>query len=182
MKKKFGSLISVLVALAILVSALALNISAETSEETTPKETSNEVSSQEEFVIPEDPDSAPVTMGFLFSYLEQYKKEILAEIGANGGSVGNNSGYSDVTLNLGQTIILSADSEVIFRAGGAVAITSAHTDGEGVVDLSDNSEIFSGEALKAGHIYIPGSSEAKKAILVTGQSAYFTLKGTYEIV
>lgn len=180
MKKNFGSLISVLLAFALLVSAFVLNISAD-GDETTPNETSNEASAQEEFVIPDDPDSAPVTMGFLFNYLEQYKKEILAEIGANGGN-GSNSGYSDVTLNAGQTIILSADSEVIFRGGNAIAITSAFEKGEGLVDLSDHSEIFSGEALKAGHIYTPGSSDAKKAIIVTGQSAYFTLKGTYEIV
>lgn len=181
MKKNFGSFLCFLIAFAVLVFGLTLSIAADSTEEPTSQDAAVEDSSRE-FDISGDPDSTPVTMGFLMSYLEQYKKELLEEIGGNGGNAGTSSGYSDVKLNAGQTILLSADSEVIFRGGSAVAITSAHGEGEGLLDISADGEIFSGEALKAGHIYIPAAHESKKAILITGQSAYFTLKGTYEIV
>ncbi len=166
MKKIFVSLVIVLTALAVSVSAFGVNISADGSSDT-------EVSI---------PDSTLIDYGYLKVFKEQLKQEILAEIAENGGLSGGNSGYTDVTLEEGQMIVLSPDCEVIFRGGSAVAVTSDYNQGEGITDLSVNTEIFSGMALEFGHIYHPSESSAKKAILITGQSAYFTLKGSYEIV
>lgn len=176
MKKISILLMAVLLTLTALAAPAALKISAE--EETASKESiSPDTESDNSF----NPDDFVITAGQLEELKEQLKKEILAELGDISGDVEGN-GYYDVTLKEGQMIILSPDSEVIFRGGNAVAITSACTQGEGIKDLSENCEIFSGEALKGGHIYLPGESFAKKAILITGSSAYFTLRGSYEIV
>ncbi len=166
MKKIIVSLVIVLVAFAVVFSAFAVN---------TPAENSSDSHSSV-------PDGALVDYGYLKVFKEELKKEILAEIAENGGLSGGSSGYTDISLEEGQMIVLSPDCEVIFRGGSAVAVTSACSEGEGITDISLNTEIFSGMGLEFGHIYYPSGSSAKKAILITGQTAHFTLKGSYEIV
>ncbi len=165
MKKISVSLLIVLTALAVTLSAFAVNAPAE------------DASAADAAV----PDNTLIDYGYLKVFKEELKKEILAEIAENGGLSGG-SGYTDVSLKEGQMVVLSPDCEIIFRGGSAVAITSACSEGEGITDISVNTEIFSGMALEFGHIYYPSGSSAKKAILITGQTAHFTLKGSYEIV
>lgn len=174
MKKFIVSLLAVSVALAVFASAFALSISAE---DVSADEASKAVSAVDNF----DVSNAPVSRDFLFNQLEEFKKQLLAEIGEGGVSTGG-SGYHDVTLTEGQMILLGADCEVIFRGGSASAITSSCNQGDGITDVSAETELFSGEALEFSHIYYPSGSDAKKAILVTSSNAYFTLKGTYDIV
>ena len=105
------------VALAVFASAFALSISAE---DVSADEASKAVSAVDNF----DVSNAPVSRDFLFNQLEEFKKQLLAEIGEGGVSAGG-SGYHDVTLTEGQMILLGADCEVIFRGGSASAITSS---------------------------------------------------------
>lgn len=164
-KKITVSLLIVLTAFAVVFSAFAVNAPAEDS------------SKAGESI----PDSTLIDYGYLKVFKEELKKEILDEIAQNGGLSGG-SGYTDVSLTEGQMVILSPNCEIIFRGGSAVAVTSSCFDGEGITDVSVNTELFSGMPLEFGHIYYPSGSSAKKAILITGQTAHFTLKGSYEIV
>ena len=136
-----------------------------------------------ERALPEDldPDSTLITYGYLEQFREELKQEILNEIAANGGSVTVESIYKDISLTSGQTIILSPETEIIYRGGGAVAITSSNGESQGLTDTSVGSELFSGGALEYGHIYFASASDSKKAILVTGDKAYFTVRGDYDI-
>lgn len=129
----------------------------------------------------EIPDDTLVTYGYLKQLREQLKKEIIAELTASGG-ITVDTVYNEVVVKEGEIILLSSESELIYRGGGAVAITSSNKEGEGITDMSGNTEIFSGEALEYGHIYFSSASQSKKAVLVTGASAYFTIRGSYEIV
>ncbi len=125
------------------------------------------------------PDETLVTYGMLLKLKDELKQEIIANFTENGITV--QSTYNDIRVNEGELLILSPETEVIYRGGGAVAITSSNGKNEGITDMSGATEIFSGTALEYGHIYHASSSESKKAILVTGNSAYFTVRGEYEI-
>lgn len=127
------------------------------------------------------PDDTLITYGYLKQFKEELKQEILNEIAANGGSVTVESTYKDISLNVGQTLILSPETEVIYRGGGAVAVTSSNGQAQGLTDMSVGKELFSGELLEYGHIYFASATDSKKAILVTGDKAYFTVRGDYDI-
>lgn len=127
------------------------------------------------------PDDTPVSYGYLLGeFKEQLKQEIISELAKDGG-ITLDSLYQDVSASEGQLILLSADCEVIYRGGGAVAISSSDNNNEGITDMSKGTELFSGEPLEYGHIYYSSESESKKAILITGSKAYFTIRGNYEI-
>ncbi len=136
------------------------------------------VNADSEMSIPED---TPVTYGYLLTFKEQLRQELIEELTAEGG-ITIATTYEDISVKEGEIILLSPDTEVIYRGGGAVAITSTDNENDGLTDMSGGTEIFSGEALEYGHIYHSSSSESKKAILVTGSSAYFTVRGDYEII
>lgn len=127
------------------------------------------------------PDDTPVSYGYLLGeFKEQLKKELIDELAQEGG-ITIDTLYQDISASEGQLILLSADCEVIYRGGGAVAISSSDNENEGITDMSKGTELFSGEPLEYGHIYYSSESESKKAILVTGSKAYFTIRGNYEI-
>lgn len=127
------------------------------------------------------PDDTLITYGYLMQFKEELKQEILNEMAANGGNVVIESVYKDISLTSGQTLILSPETEIIYRGGGAVAITSSNEENQGLTDMSVSKEIFSGAPLEYGHIYFASASDSKKAILVTGDKAYFTVRGDYDI-
>ena len=113
-------------------------------------------------------------------FKEQLKKEIIAELTASGG-ITIETPYNDLSATKGQLILLSPDSELIYRGGGAVVVTASFNAGEGLKDMSAGSELFSGNPLEYGHIYFCSSNQQKIAVLVTGDTAYFTIRGGYEI-
>ncbi len=127
------------------------------------------------------PDNTLIDYGYLKTFKEQLRQELIEELTASGGITVNTT-YEDVSLKEGQFIILSPDSEVIYRGGGAVVISSSNAENEGITDMSKGTELFSGESLEYGHIYYASATESKKAVLVTGSKAYFTVRGSYEIV
>ena len=99
------------------------------------------------------PDDTPVSYGYLLGeFKEQLKNEIIAELAKDGG-ITLSTLYQDVSANEGQIILLSADCEVIYRGGGAVVISSSCNENEGITDMSEGTELYSGEPLKYGHIY-----------------------------
>lgn len=126
------------------------------------------------------PDNAVITYGYLESFKEQLKQEILEEL-ADGSIVASASHYHDISAAEGQIIILSKESELIYRGGGATVITYSHDNGTGIMDMSAGTELFSGHALEYGHIYYSADGNEKTAILITGSIAYFTVRGDYEI-
>ena len=126
------------------------------------------------------PDDTFITYGYLKQFKDELRQEIIDELIENGG-LNVTSTYNDISAKEGQLIILSPESEVIYRGGGAVAITSSGAENEGITDMSEGRELFSGEPLEYGHVYYASSSESRKAILITGGTAYFTVRGDYEI-
>lgn len=127
------------------------------------------------------PDDTPVSYGYLKMFKEQLRQEIIEELTASGG-ITVTTAYEDISLKQGEILLLSPNSEIIYRGGNAVAISSSADSTEGITDMSENRELFSGESLEYGHIYFASASESKKAVLVTGSNAYFTVRGDYEIV
>ena len=127
-----------------------------------------------------DPDETFVTYGYLELFKEELRREIIEELMQEGG-ISISTEYKDISLKEGEILILSPETEVIYRGGNAVAITSTDKKGEGITDMSLSREIFSGEALEYGHIYYASSGESRRAILVVGANAYFTVRGSYEI-
>lgn len=120
---------------------------------------------------------------------EVLKPQIIAEVLRQTG-YGNNSAaavtagssaYLDIDLESGKMIMLGANCEFIYRGGGAVIITTSPEKGDGVSDMSTGAEFFSGKPLEFGHVYYASESKAVKYILVTGNKAYFTIRGSYEI-
>ncbi len=129
----------------------------------------------------EIPDSTAITYGYLRDvFKEQLKKEIIAELTASGG-ITIETPYNDISATKGQLILLSPDSELIYRGGGAVVVTATMSEGEGIKDMSAGRELFSGNPLEYGHIYFCSSDQQKHAVLITGDTAYFTIRGGYEI-
>ncbi len=140
-----------------------------------------------------DPN-ALITYGYLQSILEDLKLEILAEVAEsvqNGeisvptdtpddGNITVGSSYTDVTFPSGTVIVLGSDAEAIFRGGDAVIISVSQSEGNGIFDLSAGKECFSGEMLSFGHIYYKPNTKSRAYILVTGDKAAFTMRGTYE--
>ncbi len=110
---------------------------------------------------------------------EDIRKELLAEFQDELENA-NKAGYKEVTATRGQVVILAHDSELIYRGGGAVAITSSNSKNDGLTDISSEKEIFSGQKLDYCHIYV-SKSQSVKAVLVTGEQASFTIRGNYEI-
>ena len=126
------------------------------------------------------PDDTAITYGYLKIFKEQLRQEIIAELTASGG-ITVTTDYEDISFSEGQMIILSPNAELIYRGGGAVAITSSNAQNEGLTDMSIGRELFSGESLEYGHIYYASESSSRKAVLITGGTAYFTVRGDYEI-
>ena len=173
LKKKF----SLLLALLLSLSLVALTASGEE-----PSDGS----------VP--PDDALVTYGYMQSQLDALRKELsLAMEKAIEQAVAQalngeqpdvslpTSGYHDLTLPRGSVITLGKDAEVIFRGGHAVILTPSDRTGEGVTNLATGLELFSGMPLSFGHIYHKTTPESSASLLVTGEQAAFTLKGTYAI-
>lgn len=126
------------------------------------------------------PDDTLITYGYIQILKQQLKEEIINELRADGG-IQLDSAYADISASVGQLIVLGTDAEVIYRGGGAVAITASPAQGDGIIDMSEGVECFSGASLQYGHIYFASESDAKKCILVTGETAYFTIRGSYEL-
>ena len=126
------------------------------------------------------PDDTLINYGYLQKFREELKQELIEELTAQGG-ITVATEYKDVSFKEGQMILLAPDAEIIYRGGGAVVITSSGEENEGITDMAEGRELFSGEALEYGHIYYASESESRKAILVTGAKAYFTVRGDYEI-
>ena len=135
-------------------------------------------SAENEDSIPED---ALITYGYLQSILEDLRLQLLEELAGQGGSIVIESEYKEVSLKKGDVLVLSTDCEAIFRGGDAAVITSSCTEGEGLTDLSMGTERFSGDLLEFGHIYYKTHGDSRAYILIVGDKAVFTLKGTYEI-
>lgn len=125
------------------------------------------------------PEDTPVTYGYLEKFREQLKKEIIEELLGSGVDIGG--GYEEITLHKGEFLIPGAGCEIIYRGGGAAAVTSSRHPGDGVTDASTEKELFSGEALEYGHIYFASQSSAEKAIAALGENVRFTVNGNYEI-
>ena len=126
------------------------------------------------------PDDTLINYGYLQKFREELKQELIEELTASGG-ITVNTEYKDVSFTEGQIIILSAEAELIYRGGGAIVITSSGEENEGITDMAEGRELFSGEALEYGHIYYASESDSRKAVLITGAKAYFTVRGDYEI-
>ncbi len=152
-----------------LTAVLLVVIAAITLVTTAAESTDNEVSI---------PPETPVTYGYLEVFAEKLRSDILSQV---GGGTAQTGGYRDETLSKGSVIMLSENTELIFRGGSAAVITSSGSETEGVTDLSAGRELFSGERLEFAHIYHASAGDSRKAILVTGDIAYFTLRGDYEI-
>ena len=133
--------------------------------------------SEDDVSIPAD---TPVTYGYLQKFRDELKREIIDEISSEGG-INIQNGYADISVSKGEFIIPGAGCELIYRGGGAAAVTSSLRAGDGIGDMSMGPELFSGEKLVFGHIYYASDSEAEKAIIITGETAYFTVHGNYEI-
>jgi len=168
---------AVALAVALLFAAFSFGVSATDSKEN-----------------PIDPN-ALITYGYLQSILEDLKLDILAELSESiqngemsvptdtpdeGGNITVGSSYTDVTFPSGTVIVLGSDAEAIFRGGDAVVITVSQSEGTGITDLSAGKECFSGEMLSFGHIYYKTDKQSRAYILVTGDKAAFTMRGTYE--
>lgn len=131
---------------------------------------------------------ALVSEEYLQKQLDALRKELLEAIG-NAGSIAGSptveqpqeSAYRDVTLPRGSVITLGEDAEVIFRGGYAVALTVSDQADAGLTDLASGEELFSGAGLQFAHIYYKSAPDSRVSLLVTGEKAAFTLKGTYEI-
>lgn len=170
MAKKFIiPFVALIATIAIVFCAVALTGSAENA--------NSDVTIASENSIPEN---TLITYGYLQQFREELKKEIVEDLLANGG-INIETSYNDISLKEGQILILSPECEVIYRGGGAIAITSSNLEDEGIIDMSLSKELFSGVSLEYGHIYYAGASSSKKAILVVGDTAYFTVRGDYDI-
>ena len=126
-----------------------------------------------------------VTLSYVNEVLKpQIIAEVLQQTG-NGGHIATSgsgtSAYLDLNLESGKMIMLGANCEFIYRGGGAIIITTSPEKGDGVSDMSTGAEFFSGKPLEFGHVYYASESTAVKYILVTGNKAYFTIRGSYEI-
>lgn len=161
-------------AIIILLALTAVTAAVVSAEDAARTASSGAESAREENAIPDD---TPVTYGYFKAFREQIKREIIEELRSEGGL----SEYRDITLARGDVIVPAPGCELIFRGGCAVAVTSSDKAGDGFTDVSLAAEIFSGEALTYGHIYIPAESGAEKAIIITGGTALFTVRGDYEI-
>ena len=125
------------------------------------------------------PDDVVITYGYLREFREQIKREIIEELLNDGGAV-SFSDYEDITAGKGDIIVLPLGGELIFRGGSACAVSSSQDAGDGLSDISAGVEIFSGDPLVCGHIYLSAGSNAEKAVLVLSESASFTVRGDYE--
>lgn len=128
---------------------------------------------------------ALVSEEYLQRQLNALRKELLEAIGSAAGApvtdTPQKSDYRDVTLPRGSVITLGEDAEVIFRGGYAVVLTASEEVSAGVKDLATGEEVFSGEPLQFAHIYYKSAPHSRVSLLVTGEKAAFTLKGTYDI-
>lgn len=132
---------------------------------------------------------ALVSQEYLQKQLDALRKELLEAI---GNAAGNASGapvteepqenaYRDLTLPRGSVITLEEDAEVIFRGGYAVVLTVSDQADAGLADLATGEELFSGGYLEFAHIYYKSAPDSRVSLLVTGEKAAFTLKGTYDL-
>lgn len=173
MKKTTRKRLCVLLVLTLLLAALSLTASG-----------ANPASATSE-----PGDDALVTYGYLQNQLEKLRQELLDAVGDSTGAFAQtpadgsiqNGGYRDVTLTRGSVLTLGYDAEVIFRGGSAVMITASDKAGEGITDLSSGMEFFSGAPLHFAHLYYKTNPEGCAYLLVTGEKASFTLKGTYAL-
>ena len=157
-KKCFGIVIPAFAATALLSVSLLSGVAADPSGESSID------------------DKALVTYGYLQTFREELKQEILNEIGTKSNA---SSDYEEVELVRGNVLSLAEGTEVIFRGGDAVIVSCSGKDGAGFTDLSGGGQCFSGDTLLPGHIYYKTKAESVAYIVITGERAAFTIRGIY---
>ncbi len=158
-RRIFGAVIPAFAATVLITAVLSAGASADPSGETSID------------------DKALVTYGYLRTFREELKQEILNEIGNMGGTI--SSDYEEITLKCGDVISLAEGTEVIFRGGNAVTVCASDEDEAGFTDFSSSEQCGSGTFLQPGHIYYKTKAESVAYIVVTGDHAAFTIRGTY---
>lgn len=134
-----------------------------------------------------------------FSYLQKYKTEeidpellvlqeqillLQAQIQSMSGSTAQPEfssleEYEVKEVHAGDRIYASMATDIMLRAGGAVAIVPAEAGGD-IADYTDGSEIGDGEAIPANHMLLIPRGDGR-GILITTDVAYIMVRGSVTI-
>lgn len=102
---------------------------------------------------------------------KSYVDKALAALGLQGGG----AGYALVNVSQGQTVTFGASTEVILRAGKAVAVTGQ----SGLSDVTDGRDIVNGGKIPANHLLIVPRADGRG--LKAETNLVLMVKGAYEI-
>ncbi len=121
----------------------------------------------------------------LLGELEKAKAELSAVKGPEteeDAKAPQGNGYEEVTLKRGDVLTPDGGTEILCRGGDVLLLTLTEEPGGGLTDLTDGSECFSGALLRYAHLYRRSDGAGPEVdLLVTGEEASFTVKGTYAI-
>jgi len=114
--------------------------------------------------VPGSIDDPVITKSYFDQNIQQVVKDEVAKALAGGGNVpggnaGGNTGsggsasdlLSIVQLKAGQTLMVSAGSEVIVRRGKTLAVS---TDGESIPDVTAGKDVNPGGAVEQNHLLV----------------------------
>lgn len=120
--------------------------------------------------IPEPGSAADplVSMSYLHAYVQQHA-------GGGGGT------FTVVNVPPGQAIVGGAGTELILRAGNAVAV--GNSAGDGISNVTLGKDMKHSEKLPANHLLIVPRADGRGAAVpaASGGSAIFMVRGPYEI-
>ncbi len=118
----------------------------------------------------------------LLGELEKVKAELAEAREPDADAEAPSDGYREVTLKRGDVLTPDGDTEVLCRGGDVLLLTLTEEPGSGLTDLTDGTERFSGAPLAYAHLYRRSDGSGPEVdLLVVGEEASFTVKGTYAI-
>lgn len=132
-----------------------------------------------------------VSVEYLEEQLDALRRELLGELEKVKAELADaqkpdaeapSDGYREVTLRRGDVLTPDGDTEVLCRGGDVLLLTLTEEPGSGLTDLTDGAERFSGASLEYAHLYRRSDGAGPEVdLLVVGEEASFTVKGTYAI-
>lgn len=91
--------------------------------------------------------------------------------------------YDVISLDIGQTLIAGASSEIIVRSGVATAISGKNGDplADMTTDDSKKTNIYTGQTVPINHLLLVSRDDGRGIKAVGGDKVYILFKGTYTI-
>jgi len=111
------------------------------------------------------------------SYVHQLVNQTLGALGQVGIGTAEAFIFQPIQLQAGQTLLAHEGTEIILRAGQAVAVVPGDV---GIVNITSGVDVLNGAVIQTNHFLIIPREDGRGILALT--TAYFMVKGGFSII